>query len=107
MKLDKYGDKLTTEKEELPKMPKIAFLLLTVVQCLMVTVNILVLTLDFLNFYAAFAIVPMYVFAYIHFANGYNTNVDEFVIPKYVGIVKKLSPPVYVATAVPAVFQLF
>ena len=107
MKLDKYGDKLVTEKESLPKMPRLAFLLLTLLQCSMVVVNILVLVLDFLNFYAAFATVPMYVFSYIHFINGYNTNVDEFIIPKYIKFVRILSPIIYVATAVPAVFQLF
>ena len=108
MKLDKYGDTIfTQEKEPLPKTPKIAFWLLSLLQIALVVVNILVLIVDFLNFYFCFATVPMYVFSYVHFVNGYNTNKEEFIIPKYIRLVKVLSPIFYVLTAVPAIFQLF
>lgn len=107
MKLDKYGDRIITEKQPLPKIPKLAFALLSLVQAGMITVNILVLILEFLNFYVAFATVPLYVFSYIHFSNGYNTNFDEFIIPKYIKVVRILSPIIYIITSIPAVFQVF
>lgn len=108
MKLDKYGDVIVSaEKEPLPKMPKIAFALLSVLQLALVGLNILVLVVDFINFYLCFATVPMYVFAYIHYTNGFNTNKEEFIIPKYILIVRIVSPIVYILTAIPAIFQLF
>jgi len=108
MKLDKYGDVIVAaEKQPLPKTPKLAFILLSLLQLLLVGVNVLVLVLDFLNFYVCFATVPMYVFSYVHFVNGFNTNKEEFIMPKFVGFVKKVSPIVYVLTAIPAIFQLF
>lgn len=108
MKLDRFGDIVTSpEKEPLPKVPKIAFALLTFLQIALVGVNILVLVVDFLNFYICFATVPMYVFAFIHFTNGYNTNKEDFIIPKYIKAVKILSPIIYISTALPAIFQLF
>jgi len=108
MKLDKYGDAiLPTKKEMLPKTPKLAFTLLSILQLVLVSVNLLVLVVDFLNFYLCFATAPMYVFAYVHFINGYNTNKEEFIMPKFIGIVKRISPILYVITAVPALFQLF
>lgn len=107
MKLDKYGDEILEERQKLGKMPRIAFLLLSLLQLVLITVNILVLVLDFLNFYVCFATVPMYVFSYIHFLNGYNLNKESFILPIYVKAVKILSPILYILTAVPAIFQLF
>ena len=107
MRLDKYGDEIVTTKNELDAKSKKAFLIVTLLQFLLITINILVLVIDSLNFYISFVTAPLYIFLFIHFINAYNQNKDIGNLPRYIKVSKILSPILYCVTAVLVIFTGF
>ena len=107
MAFDKYGDERIITKQKLSKKQKKAFVFISILQILLIVVNVLILVVDFLNFYLCFATAPMYIFLYVHFSNAYDESRETMVLPAYLKLVKVISPLLYCLTAIPAIFKLF
>lgn len=99
MKLDKYGDEIVERQQELDSKIKKAFFVVVLLQFLMIITNITILITGILP-YVSFATAPLYIFLYIHFFNAYGQNKDIKYFPKYLKLVKFLSPILYCLTTV-------
>lgn len=99
MKYDKYGDLIAKEVPKTDAKTRKAFLVVTFLQIVLITVNLMIIFIDSLNTYLSFVTAPLYIFLYINFLKGYGHHKDLGTLPGYLKIVKILSPIFYGITS--------
>ncbi|MBR6547962.1 MAG: hypothetical protein IKT68_00320 [Clostridia bacterium] len=104
MKYDKYGDPIIETSEKLSGKKKKAIAIMIILQGILIAFNISVLLIEFLNLYLCFLTAPLFIFFYIAYQKGCSAIKESGKLPGYCKLVAIISPILYVATAVLAVF---